>query len=378
MLPGNPRSEANKLPLVFIAQDTSVTEDGSYSSVRYHHYIEDGESTAESRREGTYSDGVYVAPRIEEKVNSSSTGAEQEEHEEQEAYVNREKEGLDAQEVYYNLLRHRFLLLRSTLKCSPPSSSIAALDKDRPISLPVSSRKARLEWRRLLQMTEPQMVQLACMDAESVLRIIAIVTRSLSEAAQSEEAGRVKRLGAWAWGLLGKCREVGQMGSEEVAEIRELGKRAVKILVKLRSPEMRRALEEASRQGGGAIEESEDEGGTDQEESDNQDRGPAPDRQQNDGEGHTRNSPSQDQEYPLAEGTATGQEASTSETAQGESSQLETAKARLRQKLEIESKSVGLEQHIFAMFDMIISVVGEFYGQRDLLEFRDIWEEDKS
>ena len=39
-----------------------------------------------------------------------------------------------------------------------------------------------------------------------------------------------KRLGAWAWGLLARCRPVGEMGSEEVGILRSLGKRAVWML----------------------------------------------------------------------------------------------------------------------------------------------------
>ena len=36
-----------------------------------------------------------------------------------------------------------------------------------------------------------------------------------------------KNLGAWSWALLARCREVGEMGSEDVAVLRILGKRAV-------------------------------------------------------------------------------------------------------------------------------------------------------
>ncbi|QSS51209.1 hypothetical protein I7I53_06465 [Histoplasma capsulatum var. duboisii H88] len=45
-------------------------------------------------------------------------------------------------------------------------------------------------------------------------------------------------------------------------------------------------------------------------------------------------------------------------------------------KVDDDYKSRNAQQYTRAMLDMIISVIGEFYGQRDLLEFRDIWEED--
>ena len=46
---------------------------------------------------------------------------------------------------------------------------------------------------------------------------------------------RGKYVEAWIWGLLGKCREVGQMGSEEVGVVRNLGKRAVWLIRRIRA-----------------------------------------------------------------------------------------------------------------------------------------------
>ena len=36
---------------------------------------------------------------------------------------------------------------------------------------------------------------------------------------------------------------------------------------------------------------------------------------------------------------------------------------------------LDVDRQIAIILDMILTVVGEFYGQRDLLEFRDIWGE---
>jgi hypothetical protein len=139
------------------------------------------------------------------------------------------------QTIYRNLLHHRFLLLRSTLRCSPPASAISDLDDAHPISFPSQVRRARTEWRRLLLDVDPQMVQLACMDETSVLAVLALLGRSLGETVKYQNIAQIKRTGAWVWGLLARCREVGQLGSEEVSEIRDLGKRAAKILEKLRT-----------------------------------------------------------------------------------------------------------------------------------------------
>lgn len=78
------------------------------------------------------------------------------------------------------------------------------------------------------------MVQLVCMDMESVLRVVEIVSaclgRVVKEAVGQGVEGRVTVLGAWCWGLLGRVRACGEMGSGEVAGVRELGKRAVEAL----------------------------------------------------------------------------------------------------------------------------------------------------
>ncbi|KAF7125195.1 hypothetical protein CNMCM5793_001304 [Aspergillus hiratsukae] len=62
-------------------------------------------------------------------------------------------------------------------------------------------------------------------------------------------------MGAWAWGLLGKCRDVGQLGTEEVGEIRDLGKRAAKILCKMKEEEFSKS-QTATQDGGMSDDES--------------------------------------------------------------------------------------------------------------------------
>ena len=355
-----------------------MSNDGKPSSVRHHLDVEDKISSAEGRHRGIFSDGVYIA-LPPQQVEPAPVAIDREEQEGEVAH-GEEEESIDPQEFYYGILHQQFRCLRATLKCVPPASAIAALDDKHPISLPEYSLKANVEWRRLLQIVEPQMVQIACMDVESVLRLLPIVTRSLSTAARSGEVARVKRVGAWAWALLGRCTEVGQLSSEEVAEIRELGKRAVKILIKIRSPEMHQALEEAARQGDTAIEESEadDDGQLEQTDTPS---------------GHLDN-----QDAGKSQNPATTEIDPSPTNPQKELENLEAAKARLREKLGLSGASTEepnqevdfipddkvndpenevqeLNLHTRAMLDMIITVVGEFFGQRDLLEFRDIWED---
>jgi regulator of vacuolar morphogenesis len=189
------------------------------------------------------------------------------------------------------------------------------------------------------------------MDMDSVLGVLGIVVRLMSETVRSRSAERVRRIAAWVWGLLGKCREVGQLATEEVGAIRELGKRVVTILAKIREAEGTRDSED-----------DDDVGMSDSDEI---------------GEGGSG-------------GLKEGDEAQdaimeVAETAEDESTELEAAKARLQAQLDghLDSEwsagdSGGSEaqdatKQARIMFDMILTVVGEYFGQRDLLDSREIW-----
>ncbi|THC91309.1 hypothetical protein EYZ11_009233 [Aspergillus tanneri] len=318
------------------------------------HRQREGKEKEKVLLQGFYIDGVYTVP-APTSVDVTATGA----HIATGTYS-------DAQSSYYNLLRHRFLLLRSILKCTPPSTAIAALDDSHPISLPRHSKIACKEWRRLLLAVDPQTVQLACMDMESVLGVLGIMARLMSENVRSGDAARIRRIGAWAWGLLSKCREVGQLGTEEVGEIRELGKRAVKILRKMKEEED----EKNNRVG------DEDGEGVSNEESDNEDHPVDDSGHADDEEGENRlkfsnDSPMEtpDQDMPDAEREPPADE-------------LEQAKAQLQAKIQdsmeepestTQDRALEASMQTRAMLDMIITVVGEYYGQRDLLEAREMW-----
>lgn len=198
------------------------------------------------------------------------------------------------------------------------------------------------------------MVQLACMDQSSVLGVLGIAARELSDTVRSGDAGRLRRMGAWAWGLLGKCREVGELSTEEVGTIRDLGKRAVKISQKFREAENNQPAE------------NED---ADASESDS---------------GETSESQVanlQEQACPgVLEQVSDGHDSAMPD-ASDQPAELEVAKARLQAKLQPDTEAqstAGIErgdaaQQTRALLDMIITIVGEFFGQRDLLEAREVW-----
>ena len=161
---------------------------------------------------------------------------------------------------------------------------VKALGKERLISLPLGSEKAREAWVRMITEREPSMVQMASVDGESVWELV----RLLGERLDIVGAGP-NRVGAWIWAVLGKCPERGQCVSEEIGELRVMARAAVELL------------------------------------------------QEGDGSGDGRES----------------------EHAAGTQEEYRGAKSW---------------QTTSMVLDMILTIVGEVYGQRDLLEERRTWE----
>lgn len=193
------------------------------------------------------------------------------------------------------------------------------------------------------------MAQLACMDIESVQGVVRIMSRLMSDMLRSGSIESVRRIGAWAWGLLGKCREVGEMATEEVGEIRDLGKRAAKILQKIQEAEDMPTKE------------------ADISDSDVAEYEPP-----------ETLDPEEPGETCLQE-TADDRD-SEMRDATDLSSELEAAKVRLQVQLQDGTEPEAapgtdedLKKQTRALLDMIITVVGEFFRQRDLLDAREIW-----
>ncbi|KAL2852342.1 hypothetical protein BJX68DRAFT_254654 [Aspergillus pseudodeflectus] len=347
------RSEANSLPTLFTApaaaeppakasEVTRETENVCNEPQQKAETPEEHPTLVKRPLDGVYSDGVYIGLTLSKSVGDECFS--------------------EAQASYYNLLHHRFLLLRSILKCTPPPEAISALDDAHPISFPRHSKNAQREWRRLLLAVDPHMVQLACMDMDTVLGVMIIAGRLMSENVRSGDATLVRRIGAWIWGLLGKCRDSGQLGAQEIGDIRELGKRAIRILQKLRETK-----------------EVQDDGEEDGSESDVD--------MQNDENVQIAESERvvEDQSAAQSLGQPSAERATDAE-------ELERAKARLEARVqaagtgstsqiiggedgETEEEAIGadVETQTRVMLDMIITIVGEHYGQRDLLEAREIW-----
>ena len=168
--------------------------------------------------QGYYSDGAYTAvPHSQSDLRQAHPDSEQQEDQ-------------DPQEAYYVSLSARFTKLTETLQ-SPPSRSA-------PASTDVSylDWKGRRLWYGKVLNTAPTMVLLAQLTQESVINGLGVVESLVTFSHLSGH--RSKNIGAWAWGLLGRCRGVGQMCSEEVGVLRNVGKQAVWLLRRISAGEM--------------------------------------------------------------------------------------------------------------------------------------------
>lgn len=250
------REEASGIPTLLVAPRTARTRgsgaqdvdgdgDGEGEGVDRGIY-EDG--VGDSR--GWYEDGAYTAAPI--SPPSSGSAASDDEHD----------SGRDAQAVYYESLLGRFETLRQQLAQVPPRYAVERLDADHGSYMSASVKDYRM-WKWRLGNTEPKPAQLAGMDKETVLRLLRIVGDRKGgilgvESLVGEGGGEARRrVSAWVWGLLARLPGRGELVSEEVGVVRELGKRAVWVGVEMKGVDMG-GLEE--QMGEGEEDGNEDEG----------------------------------------------------------------------------------------------------------------------
>jgi hypothetical protein len=266
-------------------------------------------------------------------------------------------------------------------------------------------------WKWRLENTEPEAAQLAAMQKGTVLRLLRMVVVKFLKGNGKTLPRRISR---WVWSLLARLPARGELGSEEVGVVRDLGKRAVLVGVGLRG------IDTQGLDGGadeGTVEEEEivdvevhiEEARTDEAESEdppiigpvlptphhtpqqsdhttepnttpshNSDPDSSADAlaaarnrllarlQDPDSEQHqTLKETQEDVSASRREAAATREEAREQEHEEGEYKGGED---------EAEAGHIDEIQNTRATIDMILTIAGEMYGQRDLLEFREVWE----
>ncbi|KAL9632131.1 MAG: hypothetical protein Q9164_005513, partial [Protoblastenia rupestris] len=165
--------------------------------------------------QGFYSDGAYTAAPL-----TSSTANPQIE----------DPDDIDPQEAYYTRLLARFVDLHSILHSTPTTTQI-----DQTAMLLMQNKRA--VWRGKLLKTTPTMRTLSQVPQENIIYGLKVLGDLLTQT-NLKHIKYGKHLGAWSWALLGACRQIGEMGSEEVGVLRDVGKQAVWLLRRVAAGEV--------------------------------------------------------------------------------------------------------------------------------------------
>lgn len=358
-------------------------------------------TTGHGDSRGYYQDGAYTAAPSSSPQPTTTTTTPSSSH-----------AAIDT--AYFASLITQFHRLRTTLHRDPPASALAALTS--PAHSPhVGAFGPRSRtfavWSMRLRETDPHPAQVAAMDKGAVLRLLRVLLGGKFMRTGVELRERTSR---WVWALLARLPDRGEMDHMEVGHVRELGKRAALLMHSLiEMAALRVEVELGGHDGDAGAEEWVGEVGADieaeaeaevdaeanvgfadgkgwdtpvQSTSD-----PAP--------GSSSPAPTSD---PVANGKEKEKEDDDNDMEDGEiadesepmdlESDIESAKARLLANLEGAAgssseegsepgmnKDPGTESfdpvrsrmNMRATLNMILTVAGEFYGQRDLLEFRD-------
>ncbi|KAH0593731.1 hypothetical protein MHUMG1_08482 [Metarhizium humberi] len=350
---------------------------------------------------GYYDDGAYIAmPQHDdedEKAGQAAHGCGDDERE--------------LHEAYFSSVMARYTHLRQLLHTTPPPDAAKRLSSTKETYAAPFGRDSTTNktWANIMRNTDPHPLQLALMSKETVIRILRVLIggtflrrgHTLSE-----------RTSQWLWGLLARLPDRGELNHTEIGWVRDLGRRAVLLS---RSLAEMAALRDELADGGLGVNEGvdasssdEDVVGTDADDAEGEDSpgendSPAEDSNQESVardevdkgdpgadstlEGNATGKRGEDEEGEIQE-SETGDVAmdlgSDSDSDQGGAvdESLEAAKRELLARLgasgaeqELDTQdndaTLRLRMNMRATLNMILTVAGEFYGQRDLLEFRE-------
>ncbi|KAI0149523.1 hypothetical protein GGR57DRAFT_473652 [Xylariaceae sp. FL1272] len=406
------RTQASTIPHVLVAQKAGPTlppDASDTQAVDRSIYI-----TGVGDFRGYYQDGAYTAyPEGPFDENAEDCDEDYEDEDRSDATMSGPSNSTvdEIRTAYFTSITQSYLALRSRLQISPPQSALLSLPSTHPTTFPKPKEypTASADWSSRLRSTDPKPAQLAAMHKDCVLRLLHIVLNNKFLRKGHELRERTSR---WIWGLLARLPEQGELDYAEIGCVRELGKRAVLMMVSLAEHDALKEVAGASSDSDGYdYEDGEgyDEGGDDGEgeyyeqeyydENTTVKREPVsskngdPDKVDPAQEKTEAAAPSQaqrptsssDVEMDLDTDREDGEVADTpaplspprSDPA-ADTESIELAKARLLAQLEGDSAGDAKEPELDrreanerATLNMILTVAGEFYGQRDLLEFRD-------
>ncbi|KAI0125058.1 hypothetical protein BJ170DRAFT_585106 [Xylariales sp. AK1849] len=412
------REEAGGIPHVLVAKKagpelpTPENDDGDRPIDRS--IYQDGRGDYR----GYYHDGTYIArpEGYEEEYE------EDDEDEDTSIGGPRNSNSAEIHEAYYTALTNQYYALRNTLQSEPPERAVAALPKDNPTEVGNfgASKRTFKEWSDRIRNTNPIPAQIACMNKDSIIRLLRIILGGKFFRKGQELRERTSR---WIWALLARLPERGELDYIEVGRVRELGQRAVFFMLSLAEADVLREQYGVGGGGGGGSEDGAEvdvEEGIDEElslhDSDenerpqgnrnaafdaNVDHKKAATQLEKSQTGSSVATPGSDVDMEIDSNREDGEVSDDPQTQTESSADIERAKAQLLARLDgpnkgqadtledatealpspkssADGKSSAEEENeatralinVRATLNMIITVAGEFYGQRDLLEFR--------
>lgn len=135
---------------------------------------------------------------------------------------------------YFEKILERFEHLREQLGNTPPDHVVEKLDQNHDSYMSASAPDYR-KWRWRVMNTEPMNAQLARMDRATSLKLLRLLTND--KLAMGGNTIPTERLSRWIWGVLARLPDSGELNSEEIGLVRDLGKRAVWLGVVMNQPQ---------------------------------------------------------------------------------------------------------------------------------------------
>lgn len=360
---------------------------------------------------GYYHDGAYTA--MPDEWDQDEAG-----HELNEAGEYGEDGGYDASQVddedarapadaideaYYLSVKQQFLALRTHLHTPPNPAAVAALPRNHsPLVFPFGRGSRTFPiWDHRLRNFDPLPVQVAAMDRDGVLRVLQVLLGGKFLRRGIELRERTSR---WLWALLARLPDAGELDGGDVAWVRDLGKRAVLLMRSLAEmAALREELDGAGRDLG--VNEGVDDSSDDDEvanemaveeagelraggsASGSPAAGGSPEVKGEVDDGEVEPGAAdqtvkvEDHGDDIEEGEV-GDEAGSAPMSEASEDSLQGVKARLLARLDEDAgadpesdeeppETVRARTNMRATLNMILTIAGELYGQRDLLEFRD-------
>lgn len=260
------------------------------------------------------------------------------------------------------------------MRIKPPANEVDLLG-DLPTSFRAYDSLAEHEWRYTIRETDPLPAQINSMDTATVMRLFPLLAGYLEVSGMSNK-NISERLCTWIWALLGRLDDVGLLQTTMVGQLRDLAKTAIWVgcLYRQKSNKKAQAKKEAV-----ATEEYLDQAESKFQE-DKETLSAAKARLLEDLQAGTQNDEVADHDDHASYGViATLHEQLADSKPPNRDATASTSHVKHGNEAKDssdESPSAAVpDMQTLAILEFIITVVGQYYGQKDLLDSRMVWEE---